>query len=379
MPPRLIALLALLGMALAGLPAAAQPPGPSPLVLWIAGDLYTAEAANPAAPPRALTQMGVISGPALSPAGGMVAFKAAAPVGLAALERIQTDGLIAAYDLPADIYLIDPLIGSMALVAGQPANASLFVDGVADNATVRSAPAWSPDGARLAWMEFAFGGDEARLVQYDLGQRLTAVTAITAPVVEGRAPSVIWGPGGVALNLGLSASGDQEFRLITPDGAAMSTVRLRPTFNETVLIESWVQDGDSSLFGVLLSSGWWTLFDPATGAELPAGRIPELAARAAPDSSLALRFAVTTDLGFYWEARDPLPSEAAAPAFPSDPSRTTLSPDGRSIAFLGYPDYTSAAVWAEDAITAIAGTGTGALPVGVVLWGPTHWQLAPSP
>ncbi len=376
---RLIAVLAVLALALAVLPVSAQPAGSSPLVLWVAGDLYAADAADPAAVPRALTQMGVISGPTLSPAGRMIAFKAAATVGLGALERIQTDGLIAAYDLPADIYLIDPLTGSMALVAGQPADASLFVDGVPDQATVRSAPVWSPDGARLAWMEFAFGGDEARLVQYDLGQRLTAITAITAPVVEGRAPSVIWGAGGIALNLGLSASGDQEFRLITPDGAAMSTVRLRPTFNETVLIESWVQDGDRSLFGVLLSSGWWTLFDPVTGAELPAGRMPELTALHAPDSSLALRFAVTTDLGFYWEARDPLPSEAAAPAFPSDPSRTTLSPDGRSIAFLGYPDYTSAAVWADEAIIAIAGTGTGALPVGVVLWGPTQWQLAPSP
>jgi hypothetical protein len=371
-------LFALALLVLAAWPALAQPAVTgAPLVLWVAGDLYSADPGTPGLPPRPLTQMGVISGPALSPVGDWVAFKAAAPVGLNALERIQTDGLIAAYDLPADIYLIDPRSGSIALVAGQPDGASLFVEGVADNAVVRSAPAWSPDGARLAWLEFPFGGGEARLMQFDLGQRLTAATGITAPVLEGRAPAVVWGPGGIALNLGLSASGDQAFQLISADGAALSTALLRPTFNETVLVEAWVQDGERSLFGVLLSSGWWTLFDPATGAALPAGQIPELIAAGAPDSSLALRFAVTSDIGFYWEARDPLPTEAAAPAFPSDPSRTTLSPDGRAVAFLGFPEYTSAALWVNEAVEAIDGTGGDGLPVGAIFWGPTAWRLAP--
>ncbi|HYO87855.1 MAG TPA: hypothetical protein VER79_04360, partial [Candidatus Limnocylindrales bacterium] len=249
--------------------------------------------------------------------------------------------------------------------------------GVPDSATVRSAPAWSPDGARLAWMELPFAGTEARLYQFDLAQRLTAATGITAPVVEGRAPTVIWGPGGIALNLGPSASGDQEFRLITPDGAAMSTALLRPTFNETVLIEAWVQDAERSLFGVLLSSGWWTLFDPATGEALPAGRVPEMVALDAPDRSLALRFSVASDIGFYWEARDPLPSDAAAPAYPSDPSRTTLSPDGRAVSFLGYPEYTSAALWRNDAVEAVAGTGGAGLQVGAIFWGRTGWRVAP--
>ncbi|MFN8380165.1 MAG: hypothetical protein U0452_16010 [Anaerolineae bacterium] len=375
MRQRLLVLPILLLAFFAVMPAAAQAVTGAPLILWIAGDLYTADPGTPTLPPRALTQMGVISGPALSPAGDWIAFKAAAQVGLEALGRIQTDGLIAAYDLPADLYLIDPRTGNLALVASQPENASLLVEGVQDNATVRSAPAWSPDGTHLAWMEFPFGATEARLYQYDLGQRLVAATGFTAPVLEGRAPSVIWGEGGIAINLGLSASGDQEFQLITPDGSTLSNVTLHPTFNETVLIEDWVRAGDRSVFGVLLSSGWWTLFDPATGQQMPAGEIPELVARAAPDTSFALHFSVDSNVGFYWEAVDPLPSEAAAPAFPSDPSRTTLSPDGRSIAFIGYPDYTSAALWQNDSVVSISGTGGDGLPVGALLWGPTLWRL----
>ena len=172
MHKRLLALPLLLLALFALWPAAAQSVPGGPLVLWIAGDLYAADPGTPTLPPRPLTQMGVISGPTLSPAGNWVAFKAAAPVGLAALDRIQTDGLIAAYDLPADLYLLDPRSGSLALVASQPANASLLAEGVPDNATVRSAPSWSPDGTRLAWMEFPFGAAEARLSD---GQVLRAV------------------------------------------------------------------------------------------------------------------------------------------------------------------------------------------------------------
>lgn len=362
---RLFVFVAAALLILASAPLAAQEGTiDAPLVLWIAGDLYTVHPDMPSLPPRRLTQMGVISGPALSPTGEWVAFKATVPA-----------GPISADDPPSDIYVIDARTGSIAVVAAQPESAP--TDGVPDNAVVRSAPAWSPDGARLAWLEFPFGGTEARLMQFDFAQRLTAGTAITVPVIEGRAPEVIWGSGGIALSLDLNVAGDLEFWLITPEDTAPSIALLRPAFDETALVKTWVREGERSLFGVLLSSGWWTLFDPATGAALPAGRIPEMIALRAPETSRALRFSVSSDIGFYWEAHDPLPSEEAMPAFPSDPSRMTLSPDGRAIAFLGYPGYTGAALWIDGHISAISGTGGDGLQVGAMIWGPVEWHVAP--
>ena len=65
------------------------------------------------------------------------------------MNRIQTSGLIADFDLPGDIDLLDLATGTVTQIAGQPADASLFVEGVADNATIRSTPVWSPDGITL--------------------------------------------------------------------------------------------------------------------------------------------------------------------------------------------------------------------------------------
>ena len=76
-----------------------------PLVLWIRGDLYRVDSLGAA--PTPITHNGTISGPAISPDGSVIAYKAASQVGLDALNRIQTSGKIADFDLPGDIYAAD--------------------------------------------------------------------------------------------------------------------------------------------------------------------------------------------------------------------------------------------------------------------------------
>jgi hypothetical protein len=139
---------------------------------------------------------------------------------------------------------------------------------------------------------------------------------------------------------------------------------------------AWVNAGEQSLFGVFYSSGRWSLLDPATGAELDVGGVPVLVGPA--EDSLALRFGALPDVGIFWETVDPTGTSAASGAFPAPPSRVTLSPDGRVVAFIGYPDFGGVALWRNGEVIPVTGTGSETLAAGALLWGPTSWQLGPA-
>lgn len=347
-------------------PALAQ--ADAPLILWVRGDLYLVTDLN--TPPVALTQNGTISGPTLSPDGHMITYKAASPVGLAALDRVQTSGFIAEFDLPGDIYVFNVSVHQTALVAGQPADASLFVDGVPDKAIVRSTPGWSPDSARLAWTEFDFGSEALRLMIFDFGTRThtIAADAVRVETVLGSAPDVRWGIGGIAI---IGDAG--ELLIYSPDGTPLSRPQLAPEAEETPQEYAWIDADGQSLFGVLYDSGRWALFDPVTGTEQVIGDIPLMVG--APENSLALRFGALPDVGIFWETIDPSGATGASGAFPAPPSRVTLSPSGREVAFIGYPDYGGVAVWRNGEVIPIPGTGSDALAAGAVLWGATTWRI----
>jgi hypothetical protein len=367
-----LALVCLLALS----PAVAQttPADTAPIILWSQGSLY--QVVNPQVPPSLLVQSGVISGVALSPDGSRLAYRAAAPVGIEALGRLQTEGMIAEFDLPADIFILDLTTLSQVQIAAQPDAPSLFVEGVADNATVRSAPVWSPDGSALAWTQMQFGAPVADLYRYQLDQAFTVLVPIAMPVVRGAAPELSWGAGGIAISAGANTNGQQEFYIYTPDGALRSLVRLSPQEGESLERTTWVEDENLSLFGALFSSGRWALFDPASGLEVAVNGVPELYSLTAPETSLGLRFAISPDVGFYWETHDPMPSENASGAYPGSPWRVTLSPNGRAAAFLGYPTYTGAAIWRDDgSVTELAGTGESGLNIGEIFWGATGWRV----
>lgn len=340
-----------------------------PLTLWIRGDLYRVTALG--MPPTAITGSGTISGPALSPDESRIVYKVAAQIGLDALNRVQSEGFIADFDLPGDIYLLDIESGQSTLLAGQPDDASLLVAGVPDRATVRSTPAWSPDGSRIAWTEFALPDGAPAIVAYDVtaGTTTTLAADIPAQPVQGAAPPLRWGSAGIAVNTSTDNTSEQDFLIYANDGALLSSPRLAPVEDDPAVDFVWVERDDSALLGVIYQSSGWILLDPATGVAQGATELPRLTT-AAPDSR-SLRFGIDSERGFFWEI------VGETTAAPGAPSQVTLSPSGRQIAFSGFPSFGAVTIWREGETTAVPGTGSNLdqLQVGAMLWGHTFWRM----
>ncbi len=340
-----------------------------PLILWIRGDLYTVDSASSA--PRQITQNGTISGPQIAPDERIIAYKAAAPVGLAALDLIQSSGKIADFDLPGDIYLFNIDGRVPTLLAGQPEDASLLVQGVPDKAIIRSAPAWSPDGSHLAWTEYAYPDGKPSLVIYNRvgGAMNTVAQDIPAPLVQGAAPPLKWGTGGIALNISVDATGEQDFIFYADDGTWLSSPRIAPVENDPALDDVWVESGSGAMLGVVYQSARWILFDPKTGVAQAAAEIPRLTTAQA--GSHELRFGSDPDKGLYWE----IVGETAAA--PGAPGQVTLSPTGQAVAFTGFPSSGAVSVWRGGDGQTIPNTGSNLdeLQVGAILWGYTYWRI----
>ena len=341
-----------------------------PLILWIRGDLYSVDTLDAA--PTMLTNDGTISGPVLSPDGTQIAYKAASPLGLEALDRIPAEGFIADFDLPGDIYLFDKAARTSALVAGQAADASLFVEGVADKAIIRSSPVWSPDGTQIAWTEYTFPGGALGITVYDLasGTSSLVVLSIPATLVQGAAPPLRWGSFGFAVNASQDAAGDQNIMIFATDGTPVSNPRLALVEGDPALDFTWVETPSGSLLGILYQSAGWIMIDPTTGLAQAVSELPRLTT-AAPESR-ALTFGVDEAEGFFWE----IVGETAAA--PGAPGQVTLSPSGREIAFLGFPSSGAVSFWQEDGETvSVPNTGSNLdqLQVGALLWGHTFWVL----
>lgn len=364
-------------------------PEPAPIIAWVRGDLWKLDPVEIDAAPRQLTRGGVISGYALSPDGRMIAFKAAAPLGLDALDRIEAAGLIAEFDLPADIYLLDVASGQIALVAGQPDDASLLVADRPDRALVRSAPVWSPDGLQIAWTEFDFAvsvSPPPRLIVYDLATRTAyrAIDSIPAAVTFGTAPALIWGASAVVISAGSGGGSALQFlffRLNADRPAELLAVARVPSPNAETQEIVWVEDEGDGLLGILLTTGDWILIDPRTGSVQPAEATPLLYSTTADDSSLGLRFGALPQTGMFWETVELGGATAASAAYVGAPGRVALSPDGREIAFLGFPTYATVAIWEAGGLLPLPATGEGEnrLEVGSLIWGPMAWRLGPRP
>ena len=360
--------LILLVLAASGAQAQQSAADEFPMILWIRGDLYSVSAAD--SPPVQITTNGTISGPQLSPDGKNIIYKAAAQVGLDALDRIQASGKIADFDLPGNIFLFDVEAHVATPLAGQPDGASLLVDGVPDKATIRSTPVWSPDGTQLAWTEYAYPGGKPQLVVYNRvgGSESVIAQNINAPLVQGAAPPLRWGTGGIAINASTDAASEQDFLIYADDGTLLSTPRLAPVENDPALDFMWVQTPNGGQLGLIYQSAGWILIDPQTGVAQAASELPRLVTAQA--DSRAVTFGYDKDEGLFWEIN----GETAAA--PGAPAQVTLSPSGREIAFTGFPSSGAVTIWKDGDTVSIPNTGSNLneLQVGAMLWGYTFWK-----
>lgn len=358
-----------------------------PIILWVAGDLYAVDPDNPSELPRRLTEDGTISDPVMIRSdteslrtlfpSGAVAYRSLPAFARDALNRIQTDGFIADFDLPTDLILYNLASGEQRTIAGQPENASLFVDGVPNTGTVRSAPHWSinPMGEMLVWTELPFGGDTAVAMKYlPAVDQIAPITILNnVPIYDGRAPEIRAGLRGYLVHSAASASGEQTFYIYDANGVLMRAVRVVVSDSEALIAFDWL---DFNMVGFMLDSARWFLIDIHSGAVTEAAQPVELLSQTAISMSKPVRFGVDPDLGLFWEIQDIGDPTLPSYAFPGTPDRLSLAPGGRDLVFIGFPSFGAAAIWRGDGeIAPIAGTGLDGLLVGAVLWGSMTWSV----
>lgn len=168
--------------------------------------------------------------------------------------------------LPTNLWLMDTATGDTTLIAGQP-------DAAAGGAEVaRGAPAWSPDGTRLAWTE---GVDESALVVYDVAAGTSAVVreGIPSQTLTGT-PAYIkdWTQTGILFErVEFDASFlpyNAGFVFYGPDGSLIA--ELPPIASEeNVYYFIQTEDGREH-FLFMDADGAWLTMDALTGEVQPA-------------------------------------------------------------------------------------------------------------
>ncbi len=270
-------------------------------------------------------------------------------------------------------------------IAIQPADASLFVDGVEDSALLRSTLTWSPDGSQLAWGEVhypSYATETNRLVVFDFGQGDTTVLVTNLPDQAGVPQPVApeWGSSGLAF-------ASYEF---DPDTATFSMNMLVYSAQDGSLISSTpIPDSETQFLGDYLwvsssgkeeiavqykPDGNWELLDPLTGTLHPALSVPELYNPLVPDSA-GVTFTHYPDAewpNFYsWTIVYPNGQQIDGPNRVSDAARVTLAPDGQTLAqvstdgLLSFLSPDGQVIEGPDLEDNFA----------TLFWGPTAWRI----
>lgn len=372
-------LIGLLGGFWSGPAASHAQQSQPPVIGFSGGDLWTWTPAGDELAP--LTQDAYVQAVALSPDGTRLAYLAWAPISIA---TVKQSGGIGGGPLPSDIGVIDPQTGKNFMVAEQPAG-SVFTLGPQDSATVRSKPAWSPDGTKLAWTELHYPSsdtDTVHLLIGDLNSRTsqTIVSNIPLPVGVPVPPDVLWSRSGLALlNYGYDTNTSANIDTVTvynPDGSTRSSASITEDDQHRLDFITWVTQGNQDLVGVHYFSGSWDVIDPASGSRQPASGTPERYSLLAASQSLALTFtqdpkAADFNTSYQWTVTAP-GGQPVTPGIHVSPDSVALSPDGQTIAYIS--DNLSPASW-KNGQTSVSSHADSSGAFALLFWGPVGWRI----
>ena len=379
---RLLFTLALSGLLLIAGGARAQSTGHI-VYAYKYGDLWRFNLADGSE--TQLTDWGYTSGPILAPDGNRLAYLSTSPEFIAqfnAGSAGQTAG-----SPPANIWIMDIASESAALVADQT--------GASAAGYLRSLPAWSADGRRLAWLELDPGAqalDSAKLLIHDTATGAASVLAdnVDLGYQNGniRLPDLSWGRGGIA-RLRFFYPPDSanpalfiEFYDAASGDLTQYDLELNPSRDNDVRDLVWVDHLGNSLVALQIQD-YWEIINPYDGTRLRLTDPPRLKNRSIAGAMQLIPASVANasgDWDIHWYATTGANLQYSSYVSPrvNQNYLPAMSPVGTEMAWHagdGVDHWQISMAEANRALASDVGHGREfpiPEPVSVV-WAPTEW------
>lgn len=347
---------------------------------WKAGDIWKFDLADNSA--AQITRWGYTGGPILAPDGRRLAYLSTAPEFIAQFNAgtaAQSAGTA-----PGNIWIMDIASERLTLIAAQ-SDAGGGAAGI-----LRSPPAWSPDGRKLAWLELDAGAQDApaALKLHDVAANATSLladnVALGSQGDSDEMPILRWGLGGIAKLRIENITGAQHIDFYDPASGAPRSYELTPEPSGALAARDfvWADHLGSSLVALQIQD-FWEIINPHDGTRLRLSDPPRLKNRASSGAMQLIPAAVANaagdwDIHWYATTGDNLQSSGYVSPGVKNSDVPALSPDGVEMAWRGGDGVEhwriSMAEGNRVQASAIGHLREFPIPEPVsVVWAPTEW------